>query len=779
MSESVREKKIRDLQKVNDDLLKEINDSKLRNEILLKNQDLYNAILGNVSSGVALIDGNGRFTLYNQEFLRLFGLAEESTIKNVNDQNWSDWQVFNENMEKLHVDEHPVRKAALLGKKVKNLLVAVKLPSVSDLTWMLISAEPIFREDGTIEKTICTYQDITVIKAAEEALRESEERLRIALDVEKLGTWDLDLTTGIAVHSLRHDQIFGYHELQPEWTFELAAHHMLPEFQQIFRDAFLIAEKTGVLTFEGKVRWPDGSIHWIYPNGIVHYDDNGKPVRMVGVVADITESKIAEEKLRESEERYRAIFESSIDAMLITTPEGGIETANDAALRMFEMTREELISGGRNAVVDFSDPRLNAALRERNRTGRFRGELNLKKKDGTIFPVDESNVVFTDKQGSNKTVMILRDITERKKAENSLRETQEKLNIALENGNIGIWEWNLKTGEVIWDKRMENMFGLKPGSFEGTYKAFERLVNDEDLSHIQKELNKSIEKDLLFETVYRTKLNSGKSKYISTKALISKDEQGEPIKMSGVCFDVTGLKEGTEKLISRLNEDLLRSNSELQSFAYVASHDLQEPLRMVSSFTQLLSMQYGDKLDDNAKEYIDFAVEGAKRMYDLLNGLLAFSRIETKNTGFNKIALSVALENATKNLSLKIAERNAVISAGKLPVVPADKSQMTQLFQNLIENSIKFSKNSPRIYISSKSEKNYYIISVRDEGMGIESQYFNRIFQIFQRLMPKNEFEGTGIGLAICKRIVERHGGKIWVESVPDNGSTFSFTISK
>jgi len=198
---------------------------------------------------------------------------------------------------------------------------------------------------------------------------------------------------------------------------------------------------------------------------------------------------------------------------------------------------------------------------------------------------------------------------------------------------------------------------------------------------------------------------------------------------------------------------------------------------MVTSFMQLLVQQYGDKLDSRAHEYIDFAVGGAKRLYDLLNGLLAYSRIQTKGNTFTLVDTNIVLNKVLKNLSLVISERKAVIKSEKLPVLFADETQLMQLFQNIIANSIKFSTGTPRIYISSKIETDHYLISVRDDGMGIDAQYFGKIFEIFQRLMPKDKYDGIGIGLALCKRIVERHGGKIWVESESGNGSTFFFTI--
>ncbi|MGE5458516.1 MAG: sensor histidine kinase, partial [Methanococcaceae archaeon] len=243
-------------------------------------------------------------------------------------------------------------------------------------------------------------------------------------------------------------------------------------------------------------------------------------------------------------------------------------------------------------------------------------------------------------------------------------------------------------------------------------------------------------------------------------------------------IDVTERKDA-EREKNELLHKLTVSNKELAEFAYVASHDLQEPLRMVTSFMQLLSLQYKDKLDDNAHEYIQFAVDGAKRMYDLLNGLLEYSRVQTKGRPFVKVDTTRVLSNVLHNLALRIDESKAEIKFDNLPEVFADETQFTQLLQNLIHNSIKFSTESPRIYISSTLDTDHYTFSIKDEGMGIESQYFERIFQIFQRLVTREQYEGIGIGLAICKRIVERHNGEIWLESELGKGSTFYFTIPK
>jgi signal transduction histidine kinase len=234
---------------------------------------------------------------------------------------------------------------------------------------------------------------------------------------------------------------------------------------------------------------------------------------------------------------------------------------------------------------------------------------------------------------------------------------------------------------------------------------------------------------------------------------------------------------GAEEL-SRSNRELEQSNRQLEQFAYVASHDLQEPLRMVSGYTQLLWRRYKEKLDADAAEYIGFAVDGAKRMHGLINDLLAYSRFGTKNTEFARTDCEVVLDRVLKNLEAAAAETNAVITHSPLPIVTADAQQLAQLFQNLIGNGIKYhGSGPPAVHVGCERKGDAWIFSVKDNGIGIDPQYAERIFVIFQRLHTREQYPGTGIGLAICKKIVERHGGRIWVDSEPGKGSTFYFTV--
>ncbi|MGE5406567.1 MAG: GAF domain-containing protein [Methanosarcina sp.] len=404
------------------------------------------------------------------------------------------------------------------------------------------------------------------------------------------------------------------------------------------------------------------------------------------------------------------------------------------------------------------------------------GVLCIYSKEPDSFSENEINLLSELAEDLAYGIDNIRISASEKKAMQAIKESEEKLSMALENGNIGTWSYNLGTNRLEWDERMEKIFGFEQGSFNGSFKTFEACIAEDDLPRVRKALLQTIETNIPFESVFRIR-KDGDYNYVSSKASIVRNNNHKAIKISGVCFDITDMKKDAGRVLFKLNEELLRSNKELEQFAYVASHDLQEPLRMISSFTQLLQLRYGDKLNDDAREFIGYAVEGAARMQNLINDLLDFSRIETRPGKTRRLDMNKAVDLTIYNLKFNIDQRNAVITRDNLPSVIADDSQIVQLLTNLIGNSIKFCDGIPHVHVSAVKSEGSYIFSVKDNGIGIEPQYFEKIFRVFQRLLPKDQYEGTGIGLAICKRIVERHGGRIWVQSEPGSGSEFFFLL--
>lgn len=272
-------------------------------------------------------------------------------------------------------------------------------------------------------------------------------------------------------------------------------------------------------------------------------------------------------------------------------------------------------------------------------------------------------------------------------------------------------------------------------------------------------------------------VEDGEKRIVHTTKTPVRDENGNVIGVLGIFRDVTERRRAEQKLEETLKE-LERSNQELEHFAYVVSHDLQEPLRMVTSYVQLLKKRYEGQLDSDADEFIGFAADGATRMQKMINDLLQYSRVGTRGNPPEPTDCNELLEKALQNLEVAIDESDAEVTCDELPTVQADESQLIQLFQNLVGNAIKFrSDDPPRVRIGARRKDGDWLFSVSDNGIGMEPEQADRIFKVFQRLHGRDKYPGTGIGLAVCKRIVERHGGDIWVDSEPGQGSTFYFTI--
>jgi PAS domain S-box-containing protein len=470
---------------------------------------------------------------------------------------------------------------------------------------------------------------------------------------------------------------------------------------------------------------------------------------------------------------YAAVVQSVNDAIICKTLDGRITGWNRAAERMFGFTADDAI--GQPIAIIVPPGRGDEVERLLARTARGEHidhyETLRCTKDGQILEVSLSISPVRAPSGAivgaAKTV---RDMTEQRFAE-------RKFQLAVEACPSGILMIDASGTIVLVNAELEQQFGydrseligtsvdaLVPARLHGVHASHRRKFNENPAARPM-----GAGRDLFA----RRKDGSEFSVEIALNPIRAADGA----MVLATVIDITGRKEA-ERAIEFQNEQLRRSNAELEQFAYVASHDLQEPLRMVASFTELLQDRYRDQLDDRAHKYIGYAVEGAKRMQSLVRDLLAYSRVSAAEKVLKPVDSGAVVAAVIERLSPLIRESGAAVRAHQLPIVMSDELELGQVFQNLISNAVKFrADRAPRIEIMAESEDGMWRLSVSDNGIGIDAKFGERIFQMFQRLHERGKYEGSGIGLAIAKKIVERHGGRIWFVSSVGQGTTFHFTL--
>jgi PAS domain S-box-containing protein len=376
-----------------------------------------------------------------------------------------------------------------------------------------------------------------------------------------------------------------------------------------------------------------------------------------------------------------------------------------------------------------------------------------------------------------RTEQLLRETKRRERIQTELQRAAARLQLATRAAGIGTWEWNVVDDVLEWDATMYALYGLERAKFASAHEAWQRCLHPEDAESAAQQLLRGLAAESGIETSFRVLGDDGALRHIRAVASVERDATGRVLRVLGANWDVSAQVVSERALLDK-NEKLALSNQELEQFAYVASHDLQEPLRAVAGCAQLLRQHCQSKLDADADEIVQNILEGAERMSALIQAILSLSRVSSQAGAFAPVESCPLLHEALRNLGPTIKDSDALITHDELPVVHADPTQLTQLFQNLLSNGIKYrSTRRPELHVSAQSLADGWYFSIRDNGIGIEHQYYERIFRIFQRLHARSKYPGTGIGLAICKKIVERHNGRIWVEATPEVGSTFCFTL--
>jgi PAS domain S-box-containing protein len=507
-------------------------------------------------------------------------------------------------------------------------------------------------------------------------------------------------------------------------------------------------------------------------------------ILVTAAIRDISVRKAAEEHLAQMEGRYRGLLEAAPDAMVVVNQGGEIVLLNVQAEKQFGYSRDELIGQKvKNIIPEGFAERLiadgtrtaAAALAQQIGTGI---ELIGLRRDGSEFPIEIMLSPLQSVEGILVTAAI-RDISVRKAAEAHLVQMEGRYRGLLEAAPDAMVVVNPSGEIVLLNVQAEKQFGYSRDELIG--QKVKNIIPEGFAERLIADALRSTEDALAQQIGTGIELNGLRKEgsEFPIEIMLSPLESTEGILVTAAIRNISVRKKAEADLLRNV-EELNRSNEELEQFAYIASHDLQEPLRMVASYTQLIARRYKGKLDADADEFIFYAVDGANRMQRLIQDLLAYSRIGTQGKKLLNISSEEALQQSLINLSSTIEKSGALVTHGPLPAVAADESQLVQLFQNLVGNAIKYQRDAvPRVHISAaKDGEKKWLFSVQDNGLGIEPQYFEKIFGMFQRLHKREEYDGTGIGLAICKKIVERHGGDISVESETGQGSTFRFALT-
>jgi len=612
----------------------------------------------------------------------------------------------------------------------------------------------------------------------EQALRDSEDQYRTLLnEVQDYAIIMLDPQGSVVtwnsgaerIHGFTAEESIGSH-FSRFFTSEDVRHGRPAEILRL-------TTAQGRLEEQGKRVRKDGSQLVASVTYTTLRDPEGTLRGFSEITRDVTESE-------ESGAKYRGLLEAAPDAMVVVNTAGEIVLLNLQAEKQFGYRRDELLGQPvTNIIPDGFAERLRTdetrsaedALAQQIGTGI---ELTARRKDGSEFPIEIMLSPLESAEGILVTAAI-RNISVRRGADAHLAQMESRYRGLLEAAPDAMVVVNQASEIVLLNLQAEKQFGYRRDELLG--QRVTNIIPEGFAERIIADRLRSAEEALAQQIGTGIELQGQRKdrSMFPLELMLSPLASPEGILVTAAIRDITKRKQAEAQLLKNV-EELHRSNEELEQFAYIASHDLQEPLRMVSSYTALLARRYKGQLDSNADEFIAFAMDGATRMQRLIQDLLTFSRVGSKGKELANTSSEHALQRALQNLQGAIEERGALVTHDALPNVLADEMQLIQLFQNLLGNAIKYQRPGvPRVHVgASRDSSNKWLFSVQDNGLGIEPQYLDRIFGMFQRLHKREEFEGTGIGLAICKKIVERHGGHISVESQPGEGSTFKFPLA-
>lgn len=637
-------------------------------------------------------------------------------------------------------------------------------------------------------------EDLSESQRVQQALKESEKRFERLFDSSDLAIFESSLDGRLLRVNQAYADLHGYQspqEVLAEIKDVANQIYVHPEKrQEVLQEAL----KTGeMICFENESWRKDGSIFLGSIKLQVMFREDGQPDYIFGFVEDITQRKQFEAALQASEESYRGLFNSVREAIYIQGRDLRFLDVNQGAVEMYGYPREaflgqtpEFVSApGRNNLAEIA-ARVEQAFQKIPQRFEFWGM----RANGEIFPKDVRlypGVYF----GREVVIAIAIDITEQKRAQEALAEMQNDLEIAQKAAGIGSWRWDLTANRVWWSPQLYTIWGREPGEELIPSEAWLGQMNPDDAELLLRHLQKSaLEKENLSLELRIRRWSDGEERLVQVEGAVIFDENDLPIRMVGTMMDITE-RRMAELKIQQLNQELETrvfertaqletAVKELEAFSYSVSHDLRAPLRAMDGYSKLLMTDFADKIDDRARNYLERIRVSSQRMAQLIDDLLMLSRISRRELLKRKTDLSKIAVNLLTELETQFPDRRVEWQVQPDMVVQADENLLSIALRNLLENSWKFTapKASAQIEVGCLDHEDHHrVYYVRDNGVGFDMTYAENMFAPFQRLHPQSQFEGTGIGLAIVQRIIRKHGGWIWAESILDQGTTMFFVL--
>lgn len=713
---------------------------------------------------------------WSDEVYRIFGYAPREFIP--------DYEKF---LASIHPDDvDAVKNAvnlALSDRATYNIEHRIIHPDGEVRTVREIG-EVSYDEDGRPDRMMGTVQDITEMAAAEAALRESEKQYRLLADNSKdlIYRYELQPERGFTYVSPSSSDLIGYtpdeHYADPDLGFKLIHPDDASKLNSLMNMETEL-ENPIVLRWNHK----NGGTVWMEQQNIRIFDDKGELIAIEGASRDITERKHAEQIIIDSEEMKSKILNSMQDGMALADMDGRMVQVNEAMTTIYGYSVEELTSMN---ALELIRPDYHRVFMEFQKqlieTGSFAGEtVDIRKGGAELFTEIRGALIRLKEEPY--LLAIIRDVTDRKIAEDALRESEERFRAIFESTSDCI---------LVWDKDYNYLFANQ-AAIDQVGAQREQVIGKnirEGLGHVPDFMNlwiSRIDRAVHFGKSFRVEdadQIGDRTAYSESVVSPIMGRDGQVFAVGVVYRDITDRKEMEQAIsehahnLAQTNLELRKKNTELDEFTYVASHDLQEPLRKITAFSSLLQKDLGEDMPERARLDLHYIVDAAGRMQTLVQDLLLLSRTGRAALKQTMISPRKCAQKALDALSVRLAETGAEIIWDDLPEVLGDESLLVQLYQNLIGNGLKFiGQDSPVIHISFERENGDIVYGVKDNGIGIKPDYTEQIFSPFKRLHSRAEYEGSGIGLAICRKIVEMHGGRLWVESEPGRGAHFKFTL--